>query len=253
MKTVNFSTLLNDAVSKPGIISKAYSQFYDYSFGNQLLAWSQLSSRGLELSPIATYKKWQELGRQVKKGEKAIALVMPVLINKKDDQGNKTEDTLRIFTVKNNWFALSQTEGSDFAREIKIPSWDKTKALDALGITEAVYNSLDGNCQGYAFEKSIAINPVAQFPHKTRFHEIAHIVLGHTSEHPMLDSEKTPRDIKEVEAESVAYILCSLLDLPGLEESRGYIQNWLRDSEVSDKSAMRIFGAVDKILKAGQA
>jgi antirestriction protein ArdC len=92
---------------------------------------------------------------------------------------------------------------------------------------------------------------VAVLPHKTRFHELAHVVLGHTEEHAMHDDETTPRDIKEVEAESVAYILCSVLGLPGLVESRGYIQNWLFGGEISDKSAQRIFGAADKILKAG--
>jgi hypothetical protein len=67
----------------------------------------------------------------------------------------------------------------------------------------------------------------------------------------MHDDDRTPKDIREVEAESVAYILCSVLDLPGLIESRGYIQSWLSGSEITDKSAQRIFGAADKILKAG--
>jgi hypothetical protein len=67
----------------------------------------------------------------------------------------------------------------------------------------------------------------------------------------MSDDDRTPKDIREVEAESVAYILCSVLDLPGLTESRGYIQNCLDGSEISDKSAQRIFSAADKILKAG--
>jgi hypothetical protein len=42
-----------------------------------------------------------------------------------------------------------------------------------------------------------------------------------------------------------------VLGLPGLIESRGYIQSWLSGSEITDKSAQRIFGAADKILKAG--
>lgn len=66
------------------------------------------------------------------------------------------------------------------------------------------------------------------------------------------DNKKTPRDIKEVEAESVAYILCSILDLPGLTESRGYIQHWLNYQQIPEKSAQKIFSAADKILKAGQ-
>jgi antirestriction protein ArdC len=251
-KTVAWASLLADAVNKPGVISGAYSQFHDYSMGNQMLAWSQLMGRGLDLSPIATYKKWQELGRQVKKGEKAIALVMPVTISKKDDAGEKTGDCFQFFMLKNNWFALSQTEGEDFAREVKTPEWHAETALQNLDITQAHFASADGNAQGYATGRSVAINPVAQYPHKTRFHELAHVVLGHTAEGTMHDDERTPRDIREVEAESVAYILCSVLDLPGLEESRGYIQHWLSSNEITDKSAQKIFGAADKILKAGR-
>jgi len=115
------------------------------------------------------------------------------------------------------------------------------------------FNMLDGNCQGYATGKNIAVNPVAVLPHKTRFHELAHVVLGHTAEHTMSDNERTPKDIREVEAESVAYICCSVLNLDGLIESRGYIQNWLSGNEISDKTAQRIFGAAEKILKAGKA
>lgn len=128
----------------------------------------------------------------------------------------------------------------------------KKTALDTLGITEGTFNYHSGNCQGYASGTSIAINPLAEYPHKTRFHELAHIVLGHTLEHTMVDSETTPTDIREVEAESVAYILCSLLDLPGVDESRGYIQHWLRGQAVSEKSAQKIFSTADKILKAGK-
>ena len=74
-KTVAWSSLLSEAVNKPGVLSTAYSTFHNYSIGNQMLAWSQLSGRGLDLSPIATYKTWQGLGRQVKKGEKILVKV----------------------------------------------------------------------------------------------------------------------------------------------------------------------------------
>lgn len=251
-KSVAWSSLLADAVNKPGVLSSAYSTFHNYSIGNQMLAWSQLAGRGLDLSPIATYKTWQGLGRQVKKGEKAISLVMPVTISKKDDAGEKTGDCFQTFILRNNWFALSQTEGEDFQHEKVSRDWDKAKALETLGISEIRFDLADGNCQGYAREKSIAINPIAVLPHKTRFHELAHVVLGHTAENTMQDDERTPKDIREVEAESVAYICCSVLDLPGLVESRGYIQSWLSGSEITDKSAQKIFGAAEKILKAGK-
>lgn len=251
-QTAPFSQLLTEAVNKPGVISEAYSRFYNYSLGNQMWAWSQCLCRDIPLGPIATYKKWSELGRQVKKGEKAISLVMPVTIKDKDESGNETGKVFSIFTVRNNWFVLSQTDGEDYVHEAKTPEWDAATALDALGITEVAFGMADGNCQGYATGETIAINPVAQYPHKTRFHELAHIVLGHTKEGQMQDDERTPRDIREVEAESVAYILISILGLPGQDESRGYIQSWLAGQSVTDKQAQRIFTAANKILEAGK-
>ena len=100
---------------------------------------------------------------------------------------------------------------------------------------------------------AIAISPLNPLKHKTRFHELAHGVLGHTAEgRDMTDTPQTARDLREVEAEGVAYILCALLDLPGQAESRDYIQAWIGGYELPEKSAKKIFGAADKIMKAGQ-
>jgi antirestriction protein ArdC len=248
---VPYTQLLTEAVNKPGVLSKCYSRFHSYSLGNQLWAWLQSLEHNLELGPIATYKQWQSLGRQVKKGASAIYLTLPVIIDEKDANGNKTGKQKRFFLPKKNWFFLSQTEGDDYVTTDKYASWDKARALKALDITEIKYDKADGNCQGFARDRSIAINPIAVLPHKTTFHELAHVVLGHTVENVFTDSELTPKDIKEVEAESVAYILCQLLGLPGEVESRGYIQHWLDGQIIDDKSAKRIFSAADKILKAG--
>jgi antirestriction protein ArdC len=253
MDKIKFSEYLTDIVTKEGVLSSCYSTFHNYSLLNQLLASSQLKGRGQNIAPIASYKKWQELGRQVKKGSKAIALLMPVIVNKKDAQGQKTDDKMQFFITRNNWFSLDDTEGAEFKPEVKIAAWDKDKAMAALNITEAPFEYVIGNAQGYAKDRSVAINPLAILPHKTRFHELAHIVLGHTKENALMsDSENTPKSIKEVEAESVAYILCELLGLEGVKESRGYIQHWLNSDTIPDKSAQKIFGAADKILKAGQ-
>jgi antirestriction protein ArdC len=250
--TVNWSALLSDAVNKPGIISQAYSAFHAYSVGNQMLAYSQCLGREIPIGPIATFKRWQALGRNVKKGSKAIQLCMPVTINKKDAQGEKTGECFQAFVLKNNWFVLDQTEGADYAHDAPSPEWDAAQALPALDVTQVAFEHPDGNCQGFAQGRCIAVNPVAALPHKTRFHELAHVILGHTSEGQLSDSERTPRDIREVEAESVAYICCSILGLPGLDECRGYIQAWLKGESISDKTAQRIFGAAEKILKAGR-
>ena len=103
---------------------------------------------------------------------------------------------------------------------------------------------------GYAKYRQIAINPLAQMPAKTTFHELAHIELGHTSE-AVHDSEALPRSLKEVAAEAVALLCLESLGMPGAEYCRGYIQTWLAGAEIPERSAQRIFSAADKILKAG--
>ena len=70
------------AVNEPGIVSAAYRQFHNYSIGNQLLAWAQCLARGIQPGPMATFPKWKELGRYVRKGEKAITLCQPVTVKR---------------------------------------------------------------------------------------------------------------------------------------------------------------------------
>ena len=65
----SFADLLASAVTEPGILSSAYQQFHNYSIGNQLLAWSQCLQRGMQPGPMATFPRWKELGRYVRKGE----------------------------------------------------------------------------------------------------------------------------------------------------------------------------------------
>jgi hypothetical protein len=192
----------------------------------------------------------------VKKGEKAIQLCMPVTCKgaKSADaqDGDEKSATFTRFVYRSNWFTLAQTEGDD-AAAVTIPAWDAATASATLDIVEVPFSHLDGNCQGYAFARTIAVSPLAEYPHKTRFHELAHVVLGHTLEADTLnDSEFTPRTIREVEAEAVAMVCGEALGLSGSAESRGYIQHWNQTGEsINEKSAQRIFKAADTILKAG--
>src|SRR5436189_5295850 len=79
---VQFRQLLEEAVTKPGTLMKAYSMFWNYSLGNQILALIQADKRGIQLGPIASFNRWKELGRYVKKGQKAIELCMPVTVKR---------------------------------------------------------------------------------------------------------------------------------------------------------------------------
>ena len=255
---VSWAALLDEAVSKPGFILQAYSRFHNYSLGNQLLAMYQCAERALPLGPLASFRKWKELGRHVKKGEKALVLCLPVnckrtkAVKKEDGSEEEEEFVYTHFLWKPHWFVLSQTEGADFQAP-PIPEWNEQKALQTLNVERIPFEDLDGNTQGYARRGGkIAINPLAALPHKTLFHELAHCLL-HCQESDMTDTSQTPRDVAEVEAEAVALLCCESLSLPGAEFSRGYIQSWGNGQAISERSAQRIFHAADRILKAGYA
>lgn len=251
---IKFASLLNEAVSQPGLIARHYSAFHRYSLGNQVAAIFQCMAMGVEIGPIASFYSWKEKGRAVVKGAKAIMLCMPVTrkFEKENSETGETEEGMyRRFFWKRNWFVLSQTDGADYTEDLATPDWVAANAMKSLEISKVSFSHPDGNCQGYAHKREIAINPLAGFPLKTTIHEMAHIVLGHTAEAQMADTERLPRDVREVEAEGVAYILTDLLGLPGKTESRGYIQSWLQDGEITEKSAQRIFTAADKIFRAG--
>lgn len=244
-----WSCLLNEAVSKPGLLLAAYSAFHNYSIGNQVLALVQCQQRGIRPGPLATFQTWKDKGRYVRKGEKALVLCMPITCKAKDSAGE--DETFTRFIHRPRWFVLSQTEGRDVEQTLP-PTWDKAKALAALNITETPFALLDGNTQGYAKGRSVSVSPLAALPHKTFFHELAHVTLGHTTEGQTHDSESTPRSLKEAEAEAVALILCETLQLPGADYCRGYIQDWLRGDVIPERSAQKIFHAADVILRAGQ-
>src|SRR5712691_9173024 len=264
VNTPQFVDLLSRALNEPGVVSRAYSAFHGYSIGNQLLAFFQCAERGITPGPIATFMGWKDKGRYVRKGAKALVLCMPITAKRKAEDRPDTNasddgkpETFTRFIYRPNWFVLAQTDGQD-VEPLPIPAWDRGRALNALGVVEEPFTGTDGNCQGYARQRSIAVSPVAELPHKTRFHELAHVVLGHTAEAEagLSDSDMTPRSLREVEAEAVALVCLEALGLPGADHCRGYIQHWnqQRDAEpIPERSAQRIFKAADQILKAGTA
>jgi hypothetical protein len=237
---------------------QAYSAFTSYSIGNQLLAMFQCMLRGIQPGPIKTFPGWKECGRNVKRGEKALMLCMPITVKRRDNSRNTSSsaepDPEECFTTgfmyRSRWFVISQTEGPDIELPT-IPNWNAQQALHNLDITQVPFTALDGNCQGYSRAREIAINPVAQLPQKTFFHECSHILLGHCAEADFHDGEKTPKNLREVEAEAVALLCCEALGLPGSEFCRGYIQSWADGEAIPETSAKKILSAADKILKAG--
>ena len=139
------------------------------------------NAAGADLSQVQinTFPGWQGLGRSVKRGERALTLCMPITRKVRDEgsHDSESEDVERTFTTfmyKLRWFVLSQTVGDEFISPC-LPDWNADHALAALEIEQITFTHTDGNRQGHARQRQIAINPVAQLPHKTRFHEAARL------------------------------------------------------------------------------
>ena len=195
------------------------------------------------MEPVATFKKWQSLGRIVNKGSKAKFIWMPII---RKDKVTK-DDVFGGFFLKNCIFGLSETNGPDIPIP-EIPNWNKDVALANLNINEVAFDYQDGNVQGFATVEGFAVNPIAVYPVKTMFHEIAHIVMGH------INNKDGDRKIQEMQAECTSYILMYELELTDkfdADASRHYIQNWLGQNKPSDDDIKGVFKTVDAILKAG--
>ena len=161
--------------------------------------------------------------------------------------------TLIGFKPVKSIFALSDTAGEE-PPPVTLPEWDVDTALDKLGIRLVPFDALSGNVQGYSHGHDVAINPIAVNPPKTRFHEIGHVVLGHTSPEGLAEYQQH-RGIMEFQAEATAYLTMNelgRLDEETAARSLGYVQSWLQGERPPDKAIREVFTATDRILKAGR-
>lgn len=244
---IEWQSLIEEALTAPAHMSAIYSRFYNYSINNQLLLLMQGT-----LEPVATYKRWQELDRHVRKGSKAKSILRPIFYKEKKENG-EDEQKLKGFKMVKCIFGYSDTEGEELP-PYEPPEWSAERALGALAINREAFQSLDGNTQGYSYDHQLAINPVAAYPLKTLAHEMGHIVLGHTTPDQLSEYQKH-QGVKEFQAEATAYIVMNDLGVDDQWDqagSRGYIQSWLKGQTPSDNDIKPIFRAVDRILKAGR-
>ena len=242
-----WSRLLNEAVTRPGLLLAAYSAFHNYSIGNQVLALVQCEQRGIQPGPLSTFPGWKEKGRFVRKGERALTLCMPITCKDTADPDAR----FTRFVYKPRWFVLAQTDGEPVAA-LEPPAWSYALALQTLAVTETTYETTDGNTQGYAKGRTIAINPLAQMPHKTRFHELAHVTLGRTAEGAITHDATTPRSLREAEGRGRgAYLLRNVGASRRGVLPRLYPRVVARRRDTGAVSA-EDFHAADLIIKAGR-
>ncbi|MFE7720129.1 ArdC-like ssDNA-binding domain-containing protein [Nocardia rhizosphaerihabitans] len=246
---LDWPNLMQEALTMPGGLGNTYNRFYQYSFNNQILLFLQGVTE-----PVATYDRWKEMGRQVKKGSQAKSILRPIIRNELDDEG-KEYKRLTGFKFVRCLFTASETVGDEL-EPYEPPEWSKERALGNLAIREVPFVGLNGNVQGYSKDREVAISPVAKDPFPTLLHEIGHIALGHTSKEGMAEySTHNRRGLMEFQAESVSYLAGHELGAYSesvAAESRDYIQSWLKDAKPSDTDIRQVFGATDRILKAGR-
>lgn len=244
--------LLEAIINVPGSTGETYSRFWNYSRRNI----GFLALQGCPPEPVATYRTWLDLGRHVTKGSSAYYVMRPINVRvgeKVNAEGDTEVEMLRRFKIVKALFNYSQTAGDDLppARPI---NWDADRAMTSLKIERVPFSTYNGNIGGYAVGRTVAINPMSPNPLRTTMHEISHIELGHTEE-PTEIEYQLHRGTFEVEAETTAHLALKEigeLDNETASVSRGYIQGWLKDGEISDASVRKIFKTSDLIISAGQ-
>src|SRR5687767_10892277 len=83
---IEWTRLLNEALTVPGSLGNTYNRFYRYSFLNQML----LMLQGVQ-EPVNTLKRWNDMGRRVKKGSKAKAILRPIMRKSENDDGEEVQ------------------------------------------------------------------------------------------------------------------------------------------------------------------
>jgi antirestriction protein ArdC len=216
---------------------KVQSRFQHYSFNNSLLIGMQCP----DATRVAGFHAWRRLGRNVRKGEKAIWILAPVTKKAEEavtgngdgalDQKGRVLVAFKPAAV----FDLSQTDGEELPEVCSHLSGDDRAIFEALAgecARRSIRLTFDelGERNGYfspdvvdgGENGSIVLNSrrsPAQWA-KTLAHELAHSVLHRGG------YAETPRPLAELEAESIAYIVCANLGLESGEYSFGYVATW---------------------------
>jgi len=201
-------------------ILKTFSKFHNYSFQNSLL----IKLQKPEATFVAGYKQWQDkFNRYVKKGEKGIAILAPFTFKKKVTEskeiqvGNTIQEREVEREVKQTYFRpvyvfdVSQTEGEPLPElDLSIDDSLEIDLLDfliKLAASESLlveFKSLPDKLDGYINNKTITIKENANNTEKAGIlvHELAHYYL-----HNKNQDKKLTKEIIEMEAEAVAFVV----------------------------------------------
>lgn len=218
---------------------KTMSKFHNYSANNCLLIMMQCPAATL----VAGYKTWQnEFKRQVKKGERSIKILAPMQRKyiDKDEDGNEIEVRYTVYRAV-PVFDLSQTDGEPLktiTNELKGDAdSDLIDKLVKVAPVPVSFEDFSGSAYGYFShdENRIVVRDGIDNRHKvkTLVHEITHSIL-HCEEGEQKDAD---RRTKEVQAESVAFVVLNYLGIDTGEYSFGYVAGWSAGKELKELQA----------------
>ena len=239
---------------------KIMAKFHNYSFNNTMLIVMQRPDATL----VTSYKNWQSMGRQVMKGEKGITIIAPAPYKKMKEKEvldenqrpimgtdgkpktEKVEVTVPHFKAV-TVFDIAQTSGEPIqtlAPELltaAVQDFDSfMQAIQKISPVPIRFDEIDGNANGYYHnaDKEIVIKKGLSESQtlKTAIHETAHAKLHDREIMESLGVEKD-RLTKEVEAESVAYCVCSSFGLDTSDYSFPYIAGWSSSREMKEMKA----------------
>lgn len=245
------------------------SKFHSYSLNNTLLIYLQNPNA----TAVAGFNKWKkDFHRTVKKGEKSIRILAPILKNKEllesdenDNQESKNENKIIVGYRPVPVFDISQTVGEELPQAPKpidlegnysLYEQNKTilQKLTGYEVLEAPReDGADGSCNYETKIISIQKNLSEFQKMKTLLHECGHALLhGSLINKDNLDSYEVEvmnnRHIREVEAESVSFVVGQFLGFDSSEYSFNYIVNWSGKNEYLENSLKRIRNTANQII-----
>ena len=229
------------------------SKFHNYSFNNTLL----IALQRPDASLVAGYQAWQKnFNRHVKRGEKGIRILAPAPYKIKEERDKLDPVTGEVMLDKDGMpqteevevkipafravsvFDVSQTDGEPLpeleAKELlsTVEGYeDFIKAVTYVAPAPIGFEDIPGASKGYfnIEENRIAVQEGMSESQtlKTMVHETAHSMLHNkeVSKEDILAPAKD-RNTKEVEAEGVAFTVCSHFGIDTSEYTFGYIAGW---------------------------
>ena len=235
------------------------SKFPNYSINNQLLIMSQRD----DATRVCGFHKWKEFNRQVNKGAKGIYILapqqhktmmkQPVLdengATKLDEEGKPvTEEKPRVYTTYRPVavFDVSDTSGEPLpefkVKELtgKVENYPAiVAALKQISPVPVEFKDIEGSAKGYFSSANQCIVIKTGMDElqviKTLAHEVSHSLL-HDRFNPRLEGVENEfnktRPVKEIEAESCAYIFCKNLGLDTSDYSLKYVAKWEKDPDM---------------------